>query len=91
MLLDDDIDEIVDGIEVLPPTADDINVEPDIVDVVELVAEDMVVIKASDDLFRTIWQFLDISPPAVISRSKLFVKLLIGFISRASAPLKNDP
>ena len=54
MLLDDDIDEIVDGIEVLPPTADDINVEPDIVDVVELVAEDMVVIKASDDLFRTI-------------------------------------
>lgn len=70
-LLADDIEEIVDGIEVLPATADDIRVDPEIVDVVELVAEDMVVIKASEDLFRA--KFL--SPPADISKSKLFVKM----------------
>ena len=81
-LPDDDIDEIVAGMDVLPATADDINVDPEIVDVVELVAEDIVVIKASEDLFRA--KFLDISPPADISKSKLLVKLLMGLSSTSS-------
>lgn len=84
-LLADDIDEIVAGMDVLPATADDIRVDPEIVDVVELVAEDMVVIKASDDFFRP--TFGHISPPAEISKSKLLVKCFMGMgLSSRSSP-----